>query len=180
VKWRDTLRRMLRFNSVGAIGIVVQLGMLALLRGVLHLHYLVATALAVETAVLHNFVWHELWTWRDRTSAGRGGVAGRLIRFHLGAGLVSILTNLGMMRLLVGRFHIGYMAANLLSIATGSLVNFLLSDRLVFAPAADRGACRAVTELPEAPVRNTVVPAPAARAPLSASTTEPRSPAPDS
>ena len=30
--------------------------------------YLTATALAVELAVLNNFVWHQLWTWRDRPS----------------------------------------------------------------------------------------------------------------
>ena len=52
------LRRWLKFNAVGAIGIVVQLAALAVLKGLLRLPYLTATALAVETAVLHNFVWH--------------------------------------------------------------------------------------------------------------------------
>jgi putative flippase GtrA len=28
-----------------------------------------ATAVAVELAVLHNFVWHHCWTWRDWPSA---------------------------------------------------------------------------------------------------------------
>ena len=28
-----------------------------------------ATALAVEAALLHNFVWHQQVTWRDRTRA---------------------------------------------------------------------------------------------------------------
>ena len=50
--------RWCKFNFVGGIGIVVQFGVLFLLKGVLHFNYLVATATAVEAAVLHNFVWH--------------------------------------------------------------------------------------------------------------------------
>jgi len=132
VKFRGFLHRWLKFNTVGAIGIVIQLAVLALLRGVLGLGYLAATALAVEAAVLHNFVWHELWTWRDRKHA-RATVFKRLLRFNLTTGLVSIVTNLVLMRLLVGNFHIQYLIANLLSITAGSLANFFLSDWFVFA-----------------------------------------------
>lgn len=125
------LRRWLKFNAVGAIGIVVQLAALAVLKGLLRLPYLTATALAVETAVLHNFVWHELWTWKDRRGAG-GHALSRLLRFNLGNGLVSIVVNLVAMRLLVGRLHMQYLIANLLAITAGSLANFFISDLLVF------------------------------------------------
>jgi putative flippase GtrA len=124
------LRRWLKFNAVGAIGILVQLAALAIFKGALRVPYLLATALAVETAVLHNFVWHELWTWRDRR--GEGGVPMRLLRFNLGNGAVSLLVNLVFMRLLVGRFHMQYLIANLIAIAAGSLANYLVSDTLVF------------------------------------------------
>jgi putative flippase GtrA len=50
----------------------VQFGSLFLLKSVLHVHYLVATVIAVEMAVLHNFVWHEQFTWADRTMPARG------------------------------------------------------------------------------------------------------------
>ena len=128
---RRWFQRWVKFNAVGAVGIGVQLAVLALLRGLLHLNYLVATGLAVETAVLHNFVWHELWTWVDRTGSRRG-VLFRLLRFNLSTGLVSLITNLALMRLLVGQFHVQYLIANLLSIAAGSLANFFLSDWFVF------------------------------------------------
>jgi len=128
--------RWLKFNAVGAIGIVVQLAALKLLKDGAHLHYLWATGLAVEAAVLHNFVWHERWTWKDR---GSGSVAIRLGGFHLTNGLVSILTNLVVMRLLVGRYHLPLMASNLAAIAAGSLVNFFLSDLLVFRSASRSG-----------------------------------------
>lgn len=132
--------RWLKFNAVGAAGIVVQLGVLAALTSGLGVGYLVATALAVETAVLHNFFWHERWTWGDRTQGRRrmGAVLGRLLRFNLSNGLVSILTNLVLMRVLVGRLGLHYLPANMLAIAAGSLVNFLVSHLFVFraAPAA--------------------------------------------
>ena len=121
--------RWLKFNAVGAMGVAVQLVALAVLKSGLHINYLLATAAAVELALLHNFVWHERWTWRDRGAAGR---AGRLLRFHLGNGLLSIAVNLLLMRILVGRLHWPYLAANVAAIAAGSVINFFLGDRLVF------------------------------------------------
>jgi putative flippase GtrA len=36
------------------------------------------------------------------------------------------------MRLLVGRFHMQYLIANMLAIAAGSLANYFIADLLVF------------------------------------------------
>lgn len=132
--WRELSRHWLKFNAVGAIGIGVQLATLAVLAEGLGLNYLWATALAVEAAVLHNFVWHERWTWVERTTASHAKVIHRLIRFHLTTGAVSLLGNLVLMGLLVGRLHVHYFLANVLTIAICSLLNFLASDRLVFQP----------------------------------------------
>ncbi len=129
---RETGLRWLKFNAVGVIGIVVQTGALALLAGVARMNYLAATALAVEAAVLHNFIWHERYTWRDRTAAAGGGVWRRLLAFHLTNGLVSIGGNLLLMRLFVGTLRMHYLAGNLLAIAVCSLANFAASHWLVF------------------------------------------------
>ncbi len=131
-KLARTGRRYLKFNLVGAIGIVVQLATLAALTSGLHLEYLLATALAVETAVLHNFIWHERYTWADRRSLRWRDVAARLARFNLTTGAISIGGNLLLMRLLVGQAHLPAIVANLLTIAACSVVNFLVSDRVVF------------------------------------------------
>ena len=63
---RPKFVRWCKFNFVGGIGIGVQFAALFLLKGVLHFNYLAATAIAVEAAVVHNFVWHEQFTWVDR------------------------------------------------------------------------------------------------------------------
>ena len=122
--------RFLRFNGVGAIGFALQLALLALLLRV-GLHYLAATAFAVELTILHNFAWHERWTWRDRPSDPEGRW-GRLWRFHAANGLISLAGNLLLMRLFVGLLGLPPISANLLSVLLCSLVNFSASDRFVF------------------------------------------------
>jgi dolichol-phosphate mannosyltransferase len=126
-----TARRFFRFNVVGAIGIVVQLGALELLRRA-GVDYLLATVLAVEAAVVHNFIWHERYTWRDRVRALRSELWARLVRFHLTNGAVSLVGNALAMRWLVGEMRLPVVPANLIAITACWLLNFLLSDRVVF------------------------------------------------
>jgi putative flippase GtrA len=111
---------------------VVQLAVLFLLKRGLGMNYLVATALAVEAAVLHNFFWHQRFTWADRASLSRRQTLDRLLRFNLANGGLSILGNLVVMLLLVGSFHFQYIVANLIAIAVLSVANFLVSHRFVF------------------------------------------------
>ena len=84
------LHRWLKFNLVGALGIAVQLTVLLGLKSGMHLNYLLATALAVETAVVHNFLWHERYTWADRVQPSWSKSLPRLLRFNLATGGVSI------------------------------------------------------------------------------------------
>jgi putative flippase GtrA len=125
--------RWANFTAVGALGIGVQLALLAALIR-LGVNYLAATGLAVEMAVLHNFWWHQRFTWADRRHDERAQVFQRLLRFHLSNGAISMIGNLLLMRLLVGSLRLPVMAANLATIASCSLANFLASDRWVFLP----------------------------------------------
>ncbi len=128
-----TAPRWVRFYIVGAAGIAVQTGVFAALAMLLHAHYLVATALAVEAAVLHNFAWHRRWTWADRQQAR---LWPQLLRFHLSTGLISILVNLLAMRLLAGLIGLHPAPAVLLTIAAASAVNYIVADQAVFVPRA--------------------------------------------
>jgi putative flippase GtrA len=125
--------RFLRFNAVGALGIAVQVCALWILAGPLRVHYIVATAIAIEISVLHNFFWHLHWTWaRERDDRSHRHVLFRCAAFHAGNGLVSMLGSLALMPLLVGRLHVHYVLANLLAIACTGLLNFVLGDRMIF------------------------------------------------
>lgn len=132
-KMWQSIARWMKFNLVGGVGIAVQLLMLWLLT-TCGVGYLLATGFAVESAVLHNFVWHERFTWVDRRNGRFLQTAARLLRFNLSTGIVSIVGNLLLMRLLVGQAHVRPILANMIAIAICSILNFIVSDRWVFRP----------------------------------------------
>lgn len=134
-----TAVRWWKFNAVGAGGIVVQLLMLAFLKSGLHVNYLAATALAVESAVVHNFFWHERFTWADRA----GSSFPRFVKFNLTNGALSLLGNVVLMKVLVEVCQLPYLVANGASIAGCATANFLLSDRFVFRGGGLRGVVKA-------------------------------------
>jgi putative flippase GtrA len=129
------LRRWLLFSTVGIVGFAVQLLILAgLMR--LRVNYLAATTLAVEAAILQNFIWHEQWTWRDR--AVSSSCAERLWRFHLLNGIVSLVGNLAVVRLLVGELGLSVVPANAVAVLACSTVNFAAGHRLVWTTPGSR------------------------------------------
>ena len=123
----NTFLRWGKFNLVGAMGMVVQLAALALFNRWMAGHYLYASAAAIELTLLHNFLWHVRYTWRDR----QGAWAQQLVRFQMANGLVSVAGNVVLMRVLVG--HVPLLAANAIAIASCSIVNFAFSDGWAFA-----------------------------------------------
>jgi putative flippase GtrA len=134
----STFVRWCKFNLVGAMGIVVQFAALFLLKSVLHFDYLLATAIAVEAAVVHNFAWHEQFTWADRVKMDRVQPSWRrssmrLARFNFTNGAVSILGNLALMKVMVGLGHMNYLLGNAIAITLCSAANFLVSEEWVFA-----------------------------------------------
>jgi dolichol-phosphate mannosyltransferase len=128
---RATFYRWTAFNLVGLGGVGVQLIVLTALTHA-GVHYLPATALAVEAAVLNNFAWHQHWTWVDRPGRDASETLYRLIRFNLSVGALSIAQNLVFMKILVGYYAVPFLAANLLTITLCSLLNFFVSDHVVF------------------------------------------------
>jgi putative flippase GtrA len=125
--------RCAKFNVVGAMGMGVQLAALACFRRWMGGHYLYASAAAIEVTLLHNFVWHIHYTWRDR----REGTSHlrQLVRFHLSNGLVSMFGNLGLMRLLVHEARLPVLAANAIAILCCSVANYWLGNSWAFAAA---------------------------------------------
>lgn len=128
---QSSVGRVRAFLVVGAIGFVVQIAALQTLLSILHWTYLPATALAVEAAVLQNFLWHERWTWRDRRDLGANRVE-RLLRFHVSNGLLSIVGNMIVMTVGVEVMGVQPVIANVMAVAAVSVVNYFAADRWVF------------------------------------------------
>jgi dolichol-phosphate mannosyltransferase len=124
--------RFSKFAIVGLMGVALQLSLLALLTKHFRMLPVMATALAVEITLLHNFLWHERFTWRERRLKDFRQRARRLCRFHLGNGLVSLLGNTSLSYCLVVRLNAPPLPSAFASIALCSLANFALADRWVY------------------------------------------------
>ena len=118
-----------RFGLVGCVGAILQVALISLLTRLGGMHVVAATLVAVESAVLHNFVWHERFTWGGCDLNQR---VNRLWRFHLGNGLISLVGNAVFMYLLVERLKAPRLVAAIGAIAACSCLNFLLADRWVY------------------------------------------------
>ena len=125
------LLRWLKFNAVGAAGVVVQIGALWMLVELGRMSYLTATLVATELAVLHNFLWHTQWTWADRPVSVHESI-GRFARFNFSNGAVSLVGNVMLMAALVAHTRLPYLEANMVAIVVCSLVNYVLSENVVF------------------------------------------------
>ncbi len=131
------MTRWTRFARVGLMGFVVQIVTLQALTSLFHLHYTIAVVLAVEAAILHNFVWHERWTWRDRLAQATGGaILARLVQFNAASGAVSLAGNVVFTTIFVEVIGLPVLLANVAGIACLSAINFLVADRLTFKPGA--------------------------------------------
>jgi dolichol-phosphate mannosyltransferase len=122
------LGRFLRYCLVGSSGVGVNMGLLWLLREWERLAVMPAAVVAVEGAILNNFLWNELWTFQDRSRL-RPRLRHRLNRFaHFnvicgaGAGI-----HLAVFWLLTapGRWH--YLLANLVAIGIVTVWNYGLN-----------------------------------------------------
>jgi putative flippase GtrA len=122
------VKRFLKFNAVGALGTFVQLTVLWVLVDAGRVDYLAATIAAVSAAIIHNFVWHRRWTWRDRPTDASTALA----RFTLANGAVSLVGNVALMALLTGMMNMPPVLANSIAIGACGLINFWLGDTYIF------------------------------------------------
>lgn len=117
------------------MGFAVQLAVLHVLMVMWHVSYVAAVFLSVEAAILHNFVWHERWTWKERLiDSSHWTRGGRLLRFNVTTGTVSLVGNVIVTTALVELIGLPVLVANALAIAGLTAANFLVADRWTFVP----------------------------------------------
>jgi putative flippase GtrA len=125
--------RIATFLAVGALGFAVQMSALAGLLAA-GCPALIATAAAAAISVVHNFFWHEHWTWADRPRA-RAAVCARLAGFVGSTGVTSIAGGVAFTAAYVRWFQIDALTANVLAVGTLGVLNFLIADRWIFSAA---------------------------------------------
>lgn len=120
--------RFVRYCLVGGSGVAVNMGILWWLKSSGALGTLRAGTVAIEASILNNFLWNELWTFRDR-SREHPGLRDRLVRlaqFHLVCG-VGAVWQLGLLWGLAVHWQWHYLMANLIAIVMVTLWNYGLN-----------------------------------------------------
>lgn len=126
------LVRFIKFGIVGGSGILVNMGGLWFFTEVVGIYYLISSVLAIGLAMISNFVWNDLWTWRDRGEPGVKAYLTRMAKFIVVSSIAAYIGNLGILWILTHFFHIYYLISNLIGIAVGTMLNYSANNFWTF------------------------------------------------
>ena len=118
--------RFIKFCLVGLSGVLVNEGLLWLLTEGMGLYYVLSAAIAIETAILTNFILNDIWTFRDRRSPGIKSVLGRGLKFNL-VSVGGLGINMAILWTFTEVVGISYLVSNLIGIAGATVWNFTIN-----------------------------------------------------
>ena len=124
------LKRFIQFGLVGGTGVLVDMTVLFLLADprTLAWNLSLGKAIAAEVAILNNFIWNDMWTFRDLSGGQTGwrSRSNRLGRFNLIC-LAGITLNILILNAEVRWLHMNLYVANFVAIFVVSLWNFWMN-----------------------------------------------------
>ena len=118
-----------KYYVVGVSGVLVNLGILYVLKEYVGLWYLVSSAIAIYVSMTTNFFLNKAWTFND--TAIKQPVIFMYAKF-IGISIIGMLIQLGFNYLFVDKAHLYYLLAALISIVIASGVNFILNRHITF------------------------------------------------
>ncbi|MCJ2543027.1 glycosyltransferase [Thermostichus vulcanus] len=123
----------LRFSTVGLSGTFVDMILLYFLHDPSNLGWglMASKLISSEVAILNNFLWNDLWTFRSVTKLQPGALnrLKRLVKFNVIC-LIGLLLNSFLLILLSEYLGIHYLLANLIAIGIVVFWNFYLNFKL--------------------------------------------------
>jgi dolichol-phosphate mannosyltransferase len=128
--WREW-KRIFKFGIVGIFGIVVNLGILYLLVEFFAMNKDLASPIAIEIAILNNFVWNDLWTFDSVKNRKVSGRWHRLVAFNI-VSVGGAAINYGIFLVLTSWFSVYYLAAQFIGILVAFVWNFLINRRVTW------------------------------------------------
>ena len=126
------LIRFIKFGIVGGSGIFINMGFLWFFTEIVGLYYLISSVLAIALAMISNFIWNDLWTWRDRGEPGFKAYLTRMAKFILVSSIAAYIGNLGVLWILTHFFDVHYLISNLIGIAIGTILNYSVNNFWTF------------------------------------------------
>ncbi len=127
-----------RFAAVGLLGSLVNLAVMAVMvHGLFDLSYVVASVVAAEVSILHNYLLHERFVFRDRRDERRKWVVrlGQQLLFNNAEALM----RLPFLILLVEALAFNSVLAQAVTLVLSFLARFLFTTRVVYPRPARSG-----------------------------------------
>jgi putative flippase GtrA len=129
-------KRFMKFGTVGASGVIVNLGVLYLCREFLFvaiqspgIRLNASLGVAIFFATVNNFYWNRIWTWSDRQHH-----PDKHLLLHFGQYALACWVGMLMQVILTNLFvvYMHYLVANALAIVIASVFNFLVNNFWTF------------------------------------------------
>ena len=119
------LEDFMKYSLVGVSGVFVNLGLYLFLTRYYEISELVAPLIAIESALISNFILNNFWTFGKRITQSRIRV--KFVKFHLVSGF-SALINYSAFLTLFLVFGLYDILANLIGIGLAAIVNYLINS----------------------------------------------------
>jgi len=122
---------MIKFSIVGVIGAGINTGFLWILTDLAGLYYLFSSVVAIEIAIMMQFMMNDRWTFRDRKTTDAGQFIKRIFKSNLwrSGGLA---VNVGVLYLFTAYIGVYYLLSNIFGIVCAFSLNYILESRLTW------------------------------------------------
>lgn len=126
------LKRIFSFQFIGWIGTGVNLAFLWFCYDVLEWSLLVSGALAIEAAIIHNFVWYYFWTWNDRVVYTFKDFFELLFKYNVLTAIIDFVVRLSILWVLTEYYGVHYIISDIAGMFVAPLFKYLANDSYVF------------------------------------------------
>jgi len=123
--------RLIKFSIVGVIGAGINTGFLWVLTDVARLYYLFSSVVAIEIAILMQFLMNDRWTFKETKTQHVEQFIKRVFKSNVwrSGGLA---VNIGVLYLLTEYMGVYYLLSNIVGIICAFLLNYILESRLTW------------------------------------------------
>jgi dolichol-phosphate mannosyltransferase len=119
---RDDSKTFLRFCLVGALGFLVNMGLLWMLTEHGGLFYVLSAVLSIEASILFNFSLNDVWTFKNRRRL-RSNIVVRVLKYNVVC-LMGAAFNLGILALMTEVFGVHYLVSNFVGMLVAVIWNY--------------------------------------------------------
>ncbi|WP_048146468.1 glycosyltransferase [Pyrococcus abyssi] len=126
MKWEGEIDRLVKFSIVGLSGVAVNEGFLWLFVK-MGIRKEVAVLPSTELSVINNFIWNDLWTFKDLR---KGSVLRRFFQFHIAA-LIGVFAQLLIYWALLF-LGVHYLISNLVGIGASFIVRYIFNRHVTW------------------------------------------------